>query len=84
MTDIIQEIEDYMDKIGEDYDSYGQALAHERAVDTLLPLLKKAIEQRDVFYIKYHLRTLHSDDSVEKKKKYLNSELLKLLGENHE
>lgn len=81
MTDLIQEIEKAIEKRRRDF--YNPNTFYDGA-HFILPLLKKAIEQRDVFYIKYHLRTLHSDDSVEKKKKYLNSELLKLLGENHD
>lgn len=82
MSDIIQKIEDHMDNIGEDYDSYGQALAHERAVDTLLPLLKKAIEDRDN-YIRLceHFERPHEKDS---EIRFCNNEILELLGEKHE
>lgn len=67
--DIIKEIEKQMDKIGNEYDSYGQALAHEKAVQTLLPLLRKALEQRDE----------HNDIDSATWIEQDNKELLKLL-----
>jgi hypothetical protein len=88
MTDIIQKIEDHMDKIGEEYDSYGQAVAHERAVDALLPLLKKAIENHAAKQIYLRECKIYGVFPNEKKiadiEKQIADELLKLLGEKHE
>ena len=92
MSDIIAEIEKAIEKAAREYVvndaharpeecGYDRDRRHfEQGASVILPLLKKAIEQRD-----YHLN--HNSDTVEQYNRLLkheNSELLKLLGENYE